>query len=78
MSDKYNVAVHLVTESSDHYNMLVEAVDFDELLGVISNKLSLELQHISQHYFSTNIPNVDKDFSSKFQEYIESLWEDEE
>jgi len=59
-SEGLHVAIHLVTESCDHYNMLLHFTDLDEFFEKIKGQIGDEMAHISNHFISTNIKEFDE------------------
>lgn len=53
-------AVHVITESSDHYNYLIGFVSTEHFITQIKDKLGDELAHVSQLFVTTNIKEDDQ------------------
>lgn len=47
-------AIHIVTESSDHYTMLIEAATVDEVVEEVHNRLGEELAFMSRCFCESN------------------------
>ncbi len=58
-SEGFFVAIHLVTESCDHYNMLLHFTDLDNFVEKLKGQIGDEMAHISNHFISTNIKEID-------------------
>ena len=55
-------AVHIISESTDHYNLLLEINDindFEEIKNKILNQVSESPEHWSQLYVNTNNEEAD-------------------
>lgn len=81
MSKNLAVAVHVISESSDHYNLLIY-VDIDDKANI---KSQLEDNIIegaawwSDYFVSTNIPEYDRKIKDVIRELIdEAQLKDEE
>ena len=47
-------AIHIVTESSDHYTMLIEAATVDEVVEEVHTRLGEELAFMSRCFCESN------------------------
>lgn len=69
------VAVHLITESSDHYTYLLHVSSKEHFISEMIRWAGDELDYISSHFIETNIPEFNKELSNALQSEIESRWE---
>lgn len=69
------VAVHLITESSDHYTYLLHVSSEEHFIREMIHQAGDELDHVSCHDIETNIPELNKELSNALQSEIESRWE---
>lgn len=70
------VAIHLVTESCDHYNLLRYLNEDDivnDLIKQLEDCLNHELPYVSQYYFTTNISEKNRELEQGFQAYLDNL-----
>lgn len=72
---KFPVAVHLITESSDHYNTLLHVYDLNDLIDQLEDKHGSEMRYMSRCYISTGDYNRDQEFRHGFQVYLDNIME---
>lgn len=78
------VAVHIVTESCDHYNFLLSIKDVSNFISQIKDNMGEEMAHISNYYITTNVNEFDKilenalsDEKDKAYAEYERKWQEE-
>lgn len=69
---KIPVAVHLVTESSDHYTHLIHAVDAEHFIKELDLCAGDELKYVSDHFVESNDVEFNKELSNAIQTEIDS------
>ena len=72
---KFPVAVHLITESSDHYNKLLHVCDLNDLIDQLEDEHGSEMQCVSRCYISTGDFNRDREFRHGFRVYLDNIME---
>lgn len=72
---KFPVAVHLITESSDHYNKLLHVCDVDDLIDQLEDEHGVEMRCMSRSYISTGDSNRDREFRHGFRVYLDNIME---
>lgn len=55
------VAVHIVSESSDHYNLLICCEDKEDFIKQVSDVIE-QPRYWSQYWVTTNNPDLDRYF----------------
>lgn len=81
MSKNLAVAVHVVSESSDHYNILiyVDIDDKENIKSQLEDNIMEGAAWWSDYFVSTNIPEYDRKIKDVIRELIdEAQLEDEE
>lgn len=73
--EKFPVAVHLITESSDHYNKLLHVCDLNDLIDQLEDEHGSEMRCMSRCYISTGDCNRDQEFLHGFQVYLDNIME---
>lgn len=78
------VAVHIITESCDHYNFLLLVDSISDFVNQIKDNMGEELAHISSYYITTNVSESDKilentlgDLQDKAHAEYERKWQEE-
>ena len=77
MVEKFTVAAHLITQSCDHYTLLLSVVDADDFVRQLEEDFSDEFAYIDRHYITTNIDEFDKKLSDALNNRLEELWDSE-
>ena len=70
------VAVHLITESSDHYLHLFHVSSVEHFIEECKKWMDDELKYVYRHDVESNIPEFNKELKNALQAEIESRWED--
>lgn len=73
--EKFPVAVHLITESSDHYNKLLHVYDLNDLIDQLEDEHDGEMRCVSRCYISTGDCNRDQEFRHGFRVYLDNIME---
>ncbi|ADG60040.1 hypothetical protein Acj9p140 [Acinetobacter phage Acj9] len=75
---KMFAAVHLVTESSDHYNMLVEHANAQEILDYIKSEMGDELAYVCNWWISAEDVSIADYVSNNLEELINEVQDADE
>lgn len=54
MKQKYFAAIHVITESSDHYNFLIQYDTINNAAAQIADSLDEEIEYVSDIFVTTN------------------------
>lgn len=73
MSKNLAVAVHVVSESSDHYNILiyVDINDKENIKSQLENNIMEGAAWWSDYFVSTNVPEYDRKIKDVIRELID-------
>lgn len=67
------VAVHLITESADHYTYLLRIINVEDFISELT-KVFDQFDCVSDHYIETNNNQFNKELSEALQAEIDSRW----
>ena len=67
------VAVHLIMESTDHYNHLLELESVDQFIPALLEKQGDELNNVYDYYITSNDPETDSQLSVLLRQYFDSI-----
>ena len=79
MSKDLAVAVHIISASSDHYNILihVDINDKDDIAEQLKSNIMEEPAYWSDYYVTTNVSEYDRIIKDIIRELIDESDEDE-
>ena len=74
--NKQFAAVHVVSESADHYNLLVEHLSAKDIVDYIIDYLGDEFYHLSEWFITAENPNISDETSELICKTISDYWEE--
>lgn len=79
MSKNLAVAVHVISESADHYNILiyVDIDDKENIKSQLENNIMEGAAWWSDYFVSTNVPEYDRKIKDIIRELIDEAQTDE-
>lgn len=74
---KQFAAVHLITESADHYNHLVEHNTPRDIVNYLIEQMGDEFYHVSDWFVTAENPDISDSTSELIGQTISDWWDEE-